>query len=91
MPPKRPLPALAFLDQRDLERWVRAAKAGERLIYYQGRLAADAQHHAEPLERERITRLKLTAMALSDGGLVNLFQARIANGYQYLMVRRLAP
>jgi hypothetical protein len=72
--------------------WLNQANPGDVLEYHRGFLALDRSHHSSLLredDRQVLCRVANIAMRLSDRGLVDLVQRRIARDcFSYLAVAR---
>jgi hypothetical protein len=72
--------------------WLNQAEPGDVLEYHRGFLALDRSHHSSLLredDRQVLCRLANLAIRLSDRGLVDLVQRRVAGDcFSYLAIAR---
>ena len=85
----------AFLDEAALTAWFSAAAAGDRIEYWRGLLAIDANptgSKLEPDDRRLLSRVAARAFRLAEQGKAHLVQRRHGEAdYSYLLVVRPRP
>lgn len=97
---RRTMPAVppcssALLDEAALTAWFGAAAAGDRIEYWRGFLAVDANptgSKLEPDDRRQLGRVAARAFRLAEQGKAHLIQKRHSDAdYSYLLVVRPRP
>jgi hypothetical protein len=97
---RRTMPAVppcssALLDEAALTAWFSAAAAGDRIEYWRGFLAVDANptgSKLEPDDRRQLGRVAARAFRLAEQGKAHLIQKRHSDAdYSYLLVVRPRP
>jgi hypothetical protein len=97
---RRTMPAVssrssALLDEAALTAWFSAAAAGDRIEYWRGLLAIDANptgSKLEPDDRRLLSRVAARAFRLAEQGKAHLVQRRHGEAdYSYLLVVRPRP
>ena len=88
-------PAVPMLDEAALMAWLGAAAAGDRIEYWRGYLAIDANptgSKLEPDDRRQLGRVAARAFRLAEQGKAHLVQRRHGEAdYSYLLVVRPRP
>lgn len=91
VPPRSP----ALLDEAALMAWFSAAAAGDRIEYWRGYLAIDANPTGSklvPEDRRTLGRVAARAFRLAEQGKAHLIQKRHSDAdYSYLLVVRPRP
>lgn len=66
------------------------ATPGEWVVYHVGDIQRDLSNHLQftEFEHDRIRKVAKKAMRLSEDGLVHLVRRRVANGFEYIAIRR---
>lgn len=97
---RRTMPAVSpcssvLLDEAALTAWFSAAAAGDRIEYWRGFLAVDANptgSKLEPDDRRQLGRIAARAFRLAEHGKAHLIQKRHSDAdYSYLLVVRPRP
>ncbi len=97
---RRTMPAVppcssVLLDEAALTAWFSAAAAGDRIEYWRGFLAVDANptgSKLEPDDRRQLGRIAARAYRLAEQGKAHLIQKRHSDAdYSYLLVVRPRP
>ncbi len=87
--------SIAILNEAALTAWFGAAAAGDRIEYWRGYLAIDANATAsklEPDDRRELGRVAARAFRLAEQGKAHLVQRRHGEAdYSYLLVVRPRP
>lgn len=85
----------AILDEAALTAWFSASAAGDRIEYWRGYLAIDAnatESKLEPDDRRQLGRVAARAFRLAEQGKAHLVQRRHGEAdYSYLLVVRPRP
>lgn len=88
-------PNVPMLDEPALCAWFGAAAAGDRIEYWRGYLAIDAnatESNLVPDDRRQLGRVAARALRLAEQGKAHLVQRRHGPGdYSYLLVVRPQP
>lgn len=88
-------PAVPMLDEAALMAWLGAAAAGDRIEYWRGYLAIDANptgSKLEPDDRRQLGSVAARAFRLAEQGKAHLVQRRHGDAdYSYLLVVRPRP
>ena len=88
-------PSVPMLDDASLGAWFGAAAVGDRIEYWRGYLAIDAnatQSGLEPDDRRQLGRVAARAFRLAEQGKAHLVQRRHGEAdYSYLLVVRPRP
>ena len=93
--PAVPPRSSALLDEAALTAWFSAAAAGDRIEYWRGFLAVDANptgSKLEPDDRRLLGRVAARAFRLAEQGKAHLVQRRHGDAdYSYLLIVRPRP